>query len=250
MRRWFQALDKGWIANLSGLLLPLAVAAALVPFRSNFALPAAALVLVLVVVAVGAFGNRFAGLLAALSAAAWFDFFLTKPYETFNITYRPDLQTEISLLIVGLAVTEIAARGRGHREAASEEAHNVALIHDFTEIVASGEPGQFVVARAAAELTSLLGLKDCRFDTEMSDRHPTRIEHSGVVALGGLHWGAHLSGLPGREVELIVQYRGETFGRFVMTPTPGAPVSSDRLLVAAFIADQVGAALSDRQPST
>src|SRR5208283_492658 len=97
MRRWFQALDRGWIANLSGLVLPLAVAAALVPFRTNFALPAAALVLVLVVVAVGAFGNRFAGLVAALSAAAWFDFFLTKPYETFNITNRPDLQTEISL---------------------------------------------------------------------------------------------------------------------------------------------------------
>jgi K+-sensing histidine kinase KdpD len=202
-----------------------------VPFRTNFALPASALVLVLVVVAVGAFGNRFAGLLAALSAAAWFDFFLTKPYETFNITYRPDLQTEISLLIVGLAVTEIAARSRGNREAASEEAHNLELIHDFTEMVAAGEPAQFVVARAAAELTSLLGLRDCRFDTEMSDRHPTRIEHSGVV-------------------ELIVQYRGETFGRFVMTPTPGAPVSSDRLLVAAFIADQVGAALSARQPSS
>jgi hypothetical protein len=250
VRRCFQVFDRGWIANLCALLFPLAAAAALVPFRSNFALPASALVLVLVVVAVGAFGNRFAGLLAALSAAAWFDFFLTKPYETFNITYRPDLQTEISLLIVGLAVTEIAARSRGHREAASEEAHNVALIHDFTELVASGEPAQFVVERAAAELTALLGLKDCRFDTEMSERHPTRIEHSGVVALGGLRWGAHLSGLPGREVEFIVQYRGETFGRFVMTPTPGAPVSSDRLLVVAFIADQVGAALSARQPSS
>jgi hypothetical protein len=249
MRRWFQALDKGWIASLCGLLLPVAVSAVLVPFRTNFALPASALVLVLVVVAVGAFGNRFAGVLAALSSAAWFDFFLTKPYETFNITYRPDLQTEISLLVVGLAVTEIAARSRGHRQAASEEAHNVALIHDFTELVASGEPAQFVIARAASELTTLLGLRDCRFDTEMSDRHPTRIEHSGVVALGGLRWGAHLSGLPGREVELIVQFRGERFGRFVMTPTPGAPVSSDRLLVAAFIADQVGAALSDREKS-
>ena len=247
MRRWVQAVDKGWIAACCGLALPVAVSAALVPFRSNFALPASALVLVLVVVAVGSFGSRFAGVLAALSAAAWFDFFLTKPYETFNITYRPDLQTEISLLVVGLAITEIAARSRGHREDASEEANNVALIHNFTEMVAAGEPAQHVVARAAAELTSLLGLKDCRFETELSDRHPTRIEHFGVVTLGGLRWGAHRTGLPGREVELIVQYRGKTFGRFVMSPTPGSPVSSDRLLVAAFIADQVGAALSDRE---
>ena len=99
------------------------------------------------------------------------------------------------------------------------------------------------------ELKSLLGLKECRFETEMSDGHPTRIEHFGVVTLGGLRWGAQQSGLPGREVELIVGYRGGTLGRFVMTPTPGAPVSSDRLLVAAFIADQVGAALADRETS-
>lgn len=112
MSRFLETFDKGWIAALCGLLLPVAVAAILVPFRTNFALPAAALVLVLVVVAVGSFGNRFAGVLAALSAAAWFDFFLTKPYETFNITYRPDLQTEIALLVVGLAITEIAARSR------------------------------------------------------------------------------------------------------------------------------------------
>jgi len=244
MRRLFELLDKGWIAALCGLLLPVGVSAILVPFRTTFALPAAALVLVLVVVAVGSFGNRLAGLIAALSSAAWFDFFLTKPYDTFNITYRPDLQTEIALLVVGLAVTEIAARSRGHREEASEEADNIALIHDFTELVAAGEPAPTVIARAETELVSLLKLRGCRFETQMSDRHPTRIEHFGVVALGGLHWGANRSGLPGREVELLVSYRAETFGRFVMTPTPGAPVSADRLLVAAFIADQVGAALS------
>jgi len=250
MSRWFQAVDKGWVATCCGIGLPIVVSAALVPFRGNFAAPAAALVLVLVVVGVASFGNRFAGGLAAVSAALWFDFFLVKPYGKFTITHRPDLETTISLLVVGLAITEIAARSRGHRESASEEAHNVALIHDFTEMVASGEPAQFVVARAAAELTSLLGLKDCKFETEMSDRHPTRIEHSGVVALGGLRWGAHRSGLPGSEVELIVQFRGETFGRFAMVPTPGAPVASDRLLIAAFIADQVGAALSGRETSS
>jgi hypothetical protein len=250
MRRWIQALDKGWIAACCGLGLPIAVSAALVPFRGDFASPAAALVLVLVVVAVACFGSRFAGVLAAMSAAAWFDFFLARPYDRFTITHRPDLETTISLLVVGLAITEIAARSRSHREAASGEAHLVALIHDFTQMVASGEPSQFVIARGAGELTTLLGLKDCRFETTMSDRHPTRIEHSGVVALAGLRWGASHTGLPGREVELIVEFRGEVFGRFVMTPVAGAPVSSDHLLVAAFIADEVGAALSNRADST
>ena len=237
MRRLIEAFDKGWIAGLCGLALPLGVAAALVPFRTSFALPAAALVLVLVVVAVGSFGNRLAGLVAALSAAAWFDFFLTKPYETFNITHRPDLQTEI------------AARSRANREEASEEADHIALIHEFTELVATGKPAELVIHQGAVELISLLKLKGCRFETKMSDRHPTRIEHSGAVALGGLRWGAHRSGLPGHEVELIVSYRGQTFGRFVMVPTPGVPVSPDRLLVAAFIADQVGATLAGQAKS-
>ena len=123
MRRLLETFDKSWVAALCGLVLPLGVAAVLVPFRSNFALPASALVLVLVVVAVGSFGSRFAGLVAALSAAAWFDFFLTKPYETFQQSpSRPRPRTEISLLVVGLAVAEIAARSRANREEASEEA--------------------------------------------------------------------------------------------------------------------------------
>lgn len=244
MRRFLQIFEKGWVAALCGLLLPVGVSAVLVPVRTTLALPAAALVLVLVVVAVASFGNRGAGILAALSAAAWFDFFLTKPYDTFNITYRPDLQTEIALLVVGLAVTEIAARSRGHREVASQEADHISLIHDFTELVAAGEPPLVVIRRAETELTSLLDLRSCRFETDLSHHSPTRLEHFGVVALGHLRWGTHQSGLPGREVELLVSYRGRDFGRFVMVPTPGAPVSPECLLVASFIADQVAAALA------
>jgi K+-sensing histidine kinase KdpD len=249
MRRWFEALDRNSIAVACGLAVPVGVAAALVPFRSDFAAPAAALVLVLVVVAVACFGNRFAGALAALSAAAWFDFFLTRPYGQFAITHRPDIETTVCLFVVGLAVTEIAARSRGHRQVATEESHYVALVHDFAEMAATGEPAQFLIARAAAELTQLLGLKDCRFETQMSKRHPARIEHSGVVALGGLRWAVNRSGLPGREVELVVRHQGETYGRFVMVPTPGSPVSTERLLVAASLADQVGAALANQERS-
>jgi hypothetical protein len=249
MSRLTHALDRSWIAVGSGLLVPVAISVALVPFRTDFASPAAALVLVLVVVAVACFGNRVAGTIAALSAAAWFDFFLTKPYGQFAITHRADIETTVSLFVVGIAITEIAARSRSNREVASEEAHYVALIHDFSEMVASGASPQFVIVRAAAELTGLLGLRDCRFERTMSDRHPARIEHSGVVALGGLRWGASLSGLPGREVELIVSHRGETYGRFVMVPTPGSPVPAERLVVAASVADQVGAALADQARS-
>jgi hypothetical protein len=51
-------------------------------------------------------------------------------------------------------------------------------------------------------------------------------------------------GLPGNEVELLVQSRGYDLGRFVMVPTSGWSVPTKRLLVAVAIADQAGAALT------
>ena len=74
-------LSRDRLAVLAALVAPVALAAILVPFRTSFPNTDAALALLLVVVAVAANGYRLAGYLAALSAAAWFDFFLTRvPY--------------------------------------------------------------------------------------------------------------------------------------------------------------------------
>ena len=70
-----------------------------------------------------------------------------------------------------------------------------------------------------------------------------RLEHDGQVFLGGRLWGVDRMGLPGSEIELVVQSQGHTLGRFVMTPTPGYEVSLERRVVAVAIADQVGASL-------
>jgi len=53
-------------------------------------------------------------------------------------------------------------------------------------------------------------------------------------------------GLPSKEVSLMVQGQGRPFGRFVLAPTTGVPVSLDRLTVAVALADQVGAALASQ----
>lgn len=74
-------LSRDRLAVLAALAGPVALAAILAPFRSGFPNTDGALALVLVVVAVAANGYRLAGYLAALSTAAWFDFFLTQPYE-------------------------------------------------------------------------------------------------------------------------------------------------------------------------
>jgi K+-sensing histidine kinase KdpD len=101
-------LSRDRVAVLIALLAPLAVSAVLVPFRGSFANTDAALLLVLVVVAVAANGYRLAGVLGALSAAVWYDFFLTRPYERFTITNRADVETSVLLLVVGVGVTELA----------------------------------------------------------------------------------------------------------------------------------------------
>lgn len=237
-------IHRDALALLAGLLLPVGVAAVLVPFRANLANTAAALILVAVVVAVAANGSRMAGFIAALSASVWFDFFLTRPYERFAITHRPDIETAVSLFVVGIAVTELAARNRYHHRVAEEGSDYVGLIYYLSELVAEGTPAEQVIERANAELTELLHLRRCQFDPHRADHRVTELEHDGHVNLGMLQWGVHQMGLPGKEVELLVQGRGQVLGRFVLAPTPGWPVSMQRRVVAVAIADQVGAALA------
>ncbi|MFF2190845.1 DUF4118 domain-containing protein [Streptomyces sp. NPDC058155] len=73
---------------------------------------ATALVFMVVVVAVSALGNRLAGAVAALSAAAWFDFLHARPYQSFDIHGRADVETAVLLFAAGVIVTQLAARAR------------------------------------------------------------------------------------------------------------------------------------------
>jgi K+-sensing histidine kinase KdpD len=236
-------LHRDQIALVAAVVLPLAVAAILVPFRSIFANTASALILVAVIVAVAALGNRLSGFVATVSATLWFDYFLTRPYEKLAITHRPDIETAVCLFVVGIIVTELAARNRHHLATAAEEADFVGLIHDVTELATSGAPSREVVRRVQDELVDLLHLRACRYEAGSGDRPVMRLEHDGQVFLGGRPWGVHRVGLPGPEIELLVQNQGRTLGRFVLTPTPGYPVSRERRVVAVAIADQVGSSL-------
>ena len=119
---WWSQRDR--FAIFAAIVLPPGVAGLLVPFRTSFPNTDGALVLVAVIVAIAANGHRIAGLLAAASAAVWFDFLLTRPYERLTITGRGDIETTALLLLVGAAVTELAVRGRRQRvRATTKEAY-------------------------------------------------------------------------------------------------------------------------------
>ncbi len=236
-------LHRDHIALVAAVVLPLGVAALLVPFRSSFANTASALILVAVIAAVAALGNRISGIVATFSATLWFDFFLTRPYEKLTITHRPDIETALCLFVVGIIVTELAARNRHHHAVAAEEADFVGLIHYISELATSGSSPREVIERVRRELVSVLHLRECRYESGQAEHPMTRLEHDAQVVLGGRAWAVARLGLPGPEIELEVQSQGRTLGRFVMTPTPGYEVSYERLVVAVTIADQVGASL-------
>jgi K+-sensing histidine kinase KdpD len=235
---------RGPITLAAAVLVPLGLAGILVLFRTTFIDTAAALVFVAAIVAIAVVGNRTAGIVATTSSTLWFDLFLTRPYERLAISHRADIETTVSLFVVGVVVTELAARNRRHHSIATEEADYVSLIYRFSELVASGAPGADVLAQTERELIDLLGLRACRYEAGPASRLRPTIAHDARVFLGANLWSVEDMGLPGPEIELLVHGRGEVLGRFVLTPTPGLPIPFQPRVVAVALADQVGAALS------
>ena len=83
----------------------------------------------MVVVAVAAAGNRLAARLAACRRLAWFDFFFTLPYYRFTIRGSADVTTAVLLLVVGVAVSQLAARARRLKVIAITDVTYLAQIH-------------------------------------------------------------------------------------------------------------------------
>jgi hypothetical protein len=224
-------------------VLPLALTAALVPLRDDVANTSLALLLVLVVTGAAVTG-RWAGLAAAVSSAVWFNFFWTEPYQTLVITSRADIETAVLLVLVGVAITEIAAWVRRQQAAASREAGFRDGIVAAAEAVASGDSPSTVIDSVSAQLVSLLDLERCRFDYGTGLDHP-RLEHDGSVMWRRRRVDVDAEGFPpDRPTELLVESGGAFRGRFLLHPRPGGRPTRAHRLVAAALADQVGAALA------
>ncbi len=236
------------LALVTGLTAPLAMCAVLVPFRRSFPNTDAALVLVAVIVAVAALGNRLGGALAALSAGIWFDFFLTRPYDRFSISARTDIETTVLLFGVGMAVTELAVWGRRQHHRAAETAGYLAGLTATADAALTGGSPTKLVHRVAQELTRVLDLQNCRFHFGSGVGNP-RLRHDGSLSWGATTWDVDAEGLPPDvETELIVAAGDGFHGRFLMTPKPGSRITLTQRLVAVTLADQVGAALATYQP--
>ena len=232
------------MALVAAVVGPLAVSAFLALFRAHSANTNAALVLVLVVVAVAANGSRLAGVVAALSAGLWFDVLLTKPYGHLVIDRRSDVETTLLLLAVGVAVTEIALRGRQAYARADRDAAYLAGIHAAAAAASSSVSASTISSRISDELTQVLGLSHCRFERGVAGvGAPIRLRPDGTLEWRGqaLPEGAALPA--GRDIELVVEQSGELRGRFLMTPAPSRVPSLEQRRIAVTLATQVASVL-------
>jgi hypothetical protein len=243
-------LSRDHIALIAGLLVPLAVAAILLPWRASWSNTNVALLLVVAVVAVAVLGSRTAGVLAAVSAFAWFDFFFTRPYESFTIRGSADITTAVLLLVVGVAVSQLAAWARHLRMVTITDAGYLAQIHEAASIAKSAEAAGTVVDAVRDQLISVLDLQDCRFEYGTLLGHPPRLEPDGSVVIGHTRWDVEQFGLPEAEIELRAFANGQYYGRFMMRARPGAKPSRQARQVAVTLADQAGRAFGAAEASS
>jgi len=237
------------VVGAAALVVPYGFALVLVPFRGTFANTAAALTFVAVITSIAILGNRVSGVLAIASSAIWFDFYLTRPYDLLTISHRPDLETTICIVVVGLCVNELAAANRRSHQRASQGSDYVRILHEAAVMVSQDFAVEQVMEFARQGLREVLLLRDCTFEPVPSGLPYARIIANGTVVHVGLQWPTKELGIPGPQAEVLAQWRGETLGRFVLTPSPGRPVSIDRRVVAVSLATLAAGALASEERS-
>ncbi len=227
---------------------PLLCCAVLAVFRDGITTATAALVLVIVVVAAAATGDRLAGIVAALSAGVWFDVFLTEPYLTLAIKDPNNIEVTVLLVLVGLAVTEIALWGRRQQARGSRRAGYLDGVFGTSKIIAVREMSPTeLINHVASQIAEVLNIDDCRFVRGGGPRpQDVAIDHDGFVTRAGRRVNIDRDGLPtDQQIALAVAHGGVVHGQFVLTAaTRVARPSVEQLEVAVLLADQVGAALT------
>jgi Domain of unknown function (DUF4118) len=234
------------VAVVFAFVAPFAVALAWVPVRLRFPNTDLALVLVGVVTATGALGRRSAVVSAAVSAAFWFEFFDTAPFERLAIARSPDVETTLVLAIAAIGAGELALRAAHYRRTSLDDAASLTSVRAAAALVASGEELASVVQAIASQLGELLSLESCTFEAEQSSLPRAQLSRDGtfVFPSGGEIEAA--AGFVSAELPVVVQ--GEELGIFVLGFRPGALPSTEKLLAAVTLADNVGAAFLAQAP--
>ncbi len=235
-RRYSRAVRR----LVPAVVVPVLVAAALVPLREHVSPANLALVLALVVLGLAVAAGRIAGAVAGVVTAIAFDYFLTVPYESFAIDSSDDITTAAILLVVGVIGGELVERVRRSEADAAARRSEVEQIHRRAELAAGGEPPARLIARTGEELTQVLGLIDARYEPGPPPPAMAVLTHRGASVPGATPPSGP------ETVALPVRAHGRDLGHFELVfpePTVGMGVPVDDRHAAIAMADQLGMAL-------
>ena len=228
-----------------GAITAVAVAGLLVSIRDWLGASNVALILAIVVVGAAVFGGRFAGVVTSIAAALSFDYFHTQPFYTLRINNREDVITAVLLLVLGLAVGELAdPPGAQPQGGPAPRPGRVAPRGRRVGRRRRRRPGRGVARRARRARPSSSTLAECRFEPvpftgPLTDTGAQRPDLGGPM----LHWvpgGFDAAPQPGVQVPVV--HEGRLLGRLVLVPRrpPGHDPSQRRVAVG--LADQLAVA--------
>ena len=232
-----------------GAAAAIAVAGLLVSIRDWMGASNVALVLVVVIVGAAILGGRLAGVFTAIAAALAFDYFHTQPYYNLRISDREDVITAVLLVIVGVAVGELALRRAASRREVQMHAKGASRLEEVAAVVAAGANLDEVWPVVRHALTDQLELTDCRFEPYAPASALTTIERDGQLSAHNLSWvpGGGFA-LPPEGVAVPVVHEGHALGRLVLVPQKGRGTTKPQRRVAVALADQLAVAASRTSP--
>ena len=247
---WPQAVRWRSAVRATAFVGPLLTCAILSTVRDSVTPATSVLVLVVWVVAAAATGDRVAGILAAVSSAAWFDFFLTQPYLRFTISDSNDIEATVLLVLISLAVTEVALWGYRQQAQASRRSGYLDGVLGAARVVAEGDmPTEAVIDVVARQIAEALDADSCQFvDGPVREARVAVLDHDGVLTRDGHPVDVERVGLPSNEyVAVLVQRGPRVVGHFLVTAsTHVAYPTREQRRIAVLLADQVAAALHDK----
>jgi K+-sensing histidine kinase KdpD len=243
---WTQAPWWRPVVRSAALVAPFLAAALLATVRDSVTAATSVLVLVVCVVGAAATGDRLAGILAAISAGAWFDFFLTEPYLRFTIADADDIEATVLLVVISIAVTEIALWGNRQQQQAARRSGYLDGVVGAARVVAEGDmPTSAVVDVIARHIAEVLDADDCRYvQGPVHDARVAILDHDGVLTRNGQAVDVDRVGMPTDEYVAVLVGRGpEVAGHFLLTTTSHLTYPTrEQRRIAVLMADQVAAA--------
>ena len=195
---WPQAVRWRSAVRATAFVGPLLTCAILSTVRGRCNTTTSVLVLVVWVVAAAATGDRVAGILAAVFVPAWFDFFLTQPYLRFTISDSNDIEATVLLVLISLAVTEVALWGYRQQAQASRRSGYLDGVLGAARVVAEGDmPTEAVIDVVARQIAEALDADSCQFvDGPVREARVAVLDHDGVLTRDGHPVDVERVGLP------------------------------------------------------